>query len=87
MSPLVAYLSTAGCPFTGETFFVQGGVVKRVRSWEMAETVERKETWTVDALGDALGAGRPELARSSGIRKNAPSSVFRRSLRSSAAIP
>ena len=56
VSPLVAYLSTAGCPFTGETFFVQGGVVKRVRSWEMAETVERKETWTVDALGDALGA-------------------------------
>jgi NAD(P)-dependent dehydrogenase (short-subunit alcohol dehydrogenase family) len=54
VSPLVAYLSTADCPFTGETFFVQGGVVKRVRSWEMAETVERKEMWTVEALGEAL---------------------------------
>jgi NAD(P)-dependent dehydrogenase (short-subunit alcohol dehydrogenase family) len=56
VSPLVAYLSTADCPFTGETFFVQGGVVKRVRSWEMAETVERKEMWTVEALGEALTA-------------------------------
>ena len=26
----MAYLSTSDCPFTGETFFVQGGVVKRV---------------------------------------------------------
>ena len=59
MSPLVAYLSTAGCAFTGETFFVQGGVVKRVKSWEMAETIERKETWTVEALGEALDRRPP----------------------------
>ena len=56
VSPLVAYLSTAGCPFTGETFFVQGGVVKRVQSWTMAETVEQSEMWTVEALGEALSA-------------------------------
>jgi NAD(P)-dependent dehydrogenase (short-subunit alcohol dehydrogenase family) len=56
VSPLVAYLSTAGCPFTGETFFVQGGVVKRVQSWTMAETVEQAEMWTVEALGEALSA-------------------------------
>ena len=54
VSPLVAYLSTADCPFNGETFFVQGGVVKRVRSWEMAETIEQQATWTVDGLRDAL---------------------------------
>jgi NAD(P)-dependent dehydrogenase (short-subunit alcohol dehydrogenase family) len=54
VSPLVAYLSTADCPFTGETFFVQGGVVKRVETWAMAETFERHEMWTVDALRDAL---------------------------------
>ena len=59
VSPLVAYLSTAGCAFTGETFFVQGGVVKRVKSWEMAETIERKETWTVEALAEALTAALP----------------------------
>ena len=56
VSPLVAFLSTADCPFTGETFFVQGGVVKRVKSWEMGETIERHETWTVETLGEALTA-------------------------------
>ena len=54
VSPLVAYLSTTDCPFNGETFFVQGGVVKRVRSWEMAERFEQSTTWTVDGLRDAL---------------------------------
>jgi NAD(P)-dependent dehydrogenase (short-subunit alcohol dehydrogenase family) len=54
VSPLVAYLSTAACPFSGETFFVQGGVVKRVQSWTMAETVERPDMWTVAELADAL---------------------------------
>ena len=54
VSPLVAYLSTADCPFSGETFFVQGGVVKRVRSWSMAETVERPATWTVAELATEL---------------------------------
>jgi NAD(P)-dependent dehydrogenase (short-subunit alcohol dehydrogenase family) len=54
VSPLVAYLSTTDCPFNGETFFVQGGVVKRVRSWEMGERFERSTTWTVEELRDAL---------------------------------
>ncbi len=54
ISPLVAYLSTADCPFTGETFFAQGAVVKRVRSWEMAETVEQSEKWSVSQLAEAL---------------------------------
>ncbi len=54
ISPLVAYLSTADCAFTGETFFVQGGVVKRVQSWEMADTVEQPAKWSVADLADAL---------------------------------
>jgi NAD(P)-dependent dehydrogenase (short-subunit alcohol dehydrogenase family) len=54
VSPLVAYLSTTDCPFTGETFFVQGGVVKRVQPWTMAETVERADRWTIGELADAL---------------------------------
>jgi NAD(P)-dependent dehydrogenase (short-subunit alcohol dehydrogenase family) len=54
VSPLVCYLASADCAFTGETFFVQGRTVKRVRSWEMAETVESDERWTVEALGKAL---------------------------------
>jgi NAD(P)-dependent dehydrogenase (short-subunit alcohol dehydrogenase family) len=55
VSPLVAYLSTTDCPFTGETFFAQGGVVKRVRSWEMGDTVEQPSKWTVAELAAALG--------------------------------
>jgi len=35
-------------------FFTQGGVVKRVRSWEMGETVEQPAKWTVEDLADAL---------------------------------
>ena len=54
ISPLVAYLSTSSCAFTGETFFIQGGVVKRVRSWEMADTVEQPAKWSVADLADAL---------------------------------
>jgi NAD(P)-dependent dehydrogenase (short-subunit alcohol dehydrogenase family) len=54
ISPLVAYLSTADCPFSGETFFIQGGTVRRVQSWTMAETFEQHERWTVAGLQDAL---------------------------------
>lgn len=64
ISPLAAYLSSSGCAFTGETFFVQGGVVKRVESWAMAETVEQNEMWSVSELAEALapmGAARKNL--------------------------
>ncbi|HRD99829.1 MAG TPA: SDR family oxidoreductase [Ilumatobacteraceae bacterium] len=54
ISPLVAYLATAECAFTGETFFVQGGRVTRVDSWAMGDTVERDSRWTVSELADAL---------------------------------
>ncbi|MGA7757554.1 MAG: SDR family oxidoreductase [Ilumatobacteraceae bacterium] len=54
VSPLAAYLSTEGCRFSGETFFAQGGVVKRVRSWEMGDTVEQPAKWSVAELADAL---------------------------------
>jgi NAD(P)-dependent dehydrogenase (short-subunit alcohol dehydrogenase family) len=50
VSPFVAYLATADCPFTGETFFVQGGKVQRVRSWEFGETIEKGDRWTVSEL-------------------------------------
>ena len=54
ISPLVAYLSSEACAFTGETFFVQGGVVKRVESWAMAQTFERPGRWTVEELVEEL---------------------------------
>jgi NAD(P)-dependent dehydrogenase (short-subunit alcohol dehydrogenase family) len=54
ISPLVAYLATADCAFTGETFFVQGGTVRIVQSWTMAAGVERDDRWTVSELASAL---------------------------------
>ena len=50
VSPFVAYLATADCPFTGETFLVQGGTVQRVQSWTTAEKIEKDDRWTVDEL-------------------------------------
>jgi len=47
VSPMVAYLSTAGCSFTGETFFVAGGVIQRVQAWLLAESIDRDDRWTV----------------------------------------
>jgi NAD(P)-dependent dehydrogenase (short-subunit alcohol dehydrogenase family) len=63
VSPLVAYLSTEGCPFTGETFYVKGGVVKRVKSWEMADRIEKSGAWTVEELADTMApmAQRPPV--------------------------
>ena len=63
ISPLVAYLATADCPFTGETFFVQGGVVKRVQSWEMAETVEQQAEVDRRRASPRPSAARPADAR------------------------
>ena len=54
ISPLVAYLSTAGCSLSGETFLAQGGVVKRLDGWSISETLEQNEKWTVEALAEAL---------------------------------
>jgi NAD(P)-dependent dehydrogenase (short-subunit alcohol dehydrogenase family) len=55
VSPLVAYLASADCAFTGETFFVQGGQVKKFQSWTFADSVERDDRWTVSELAEALG--------------------------------
>lgn len=54
VSPLVVYLSSTACRFTGETFYSQGAVVQRVRSWEMAESVRNDTTWDVGDLAAAL---------------------------------
>jgi NAD(P)-dependent dehydrogenase (short-subunit alcohol dehydrogenase family) len=59
VSPLVAYLATSECPFNGETFFVQGGSVRLVRSWEFGDGIERGERWTVGGLNQALAPLAP----------------------------
>src|SRR4249919_2237106 len=54
ISPLVAYLATADCPFTGETFFVQGGNVTIIESWARGPEVNQDAKWTVPELTKAL---------------------------------
>ena len=50
VSPLVAYLATAGCDITGRTFFVQGGTVRVMEPWQLGDRIERDGRWTVDEL-------------------------------------
>lgn len=50
VSPFVAYLATADCPFTGETFMVQGGNVTRVQSWTPSHKIDKDDRWTVAEL-------------------------------------
>ncbi len=59
ISPLVAYLATSDCPFNGETFFVQGGTVKLVKTWEFGDGVEQNDRWTVAGLQGALSPLAP----------------------------
>jgi NAD(P)-dependent dehydrogenase (short-subunit alcohol dehydrogenase family) len=55
VSPMVAYLATADCPFTGETFFVSGGLVQRVQTWLLAERIEQSDRWTIEGLAARAG--------------------------------
>jgi NAD(P)-dependent dehydrogenase (short-subunit alcohol dehydrogenase family) len=56
VSPMVAYLATADCPFSGEVFVVFGGVVQRVQSWTLAEQVNKDGRWTVEELAAHAGS-------------------------------
>jgi NAD(P)-dependent dehydrogenase (short-subunit alcohol dehydrogenase family) len=73
ISPMIAYLATTDCPFTGETFFVQGDLVARYQPYILAETVTNHgQRWTVPRLveeapklmpGDDRRGGPSELGR------------------------
>jgi len=54
ISPLVAYLASADCVFTGETFLVSGGNVTLIESWARGQQVDRDAKWSVNELADAL---------------------------------
>jgi NAD(P)-dependent dehydrogenase (short-subunit alcohol dehydrogenase family) len=59
VSPLVAYLATADCPFNGQTFYVQGGTVRLMEPWRMGQGVEHAERWSIDGLREALAKLAP----------------------------
>ena len=55
VSPMVAYLCTADCTITGETFVVRAGRVQRVQTWTLAEAIEQDDRWTVAELARRAG--------------------------------
>ena len=57
VSPLVAYLATADCPFTGGVFHVGGDEVGLVQGWTMGDVITSPDgrRWTVDALAESAG--------------------------------
>ena len=54
VSPLVAYLATADCPFTGQVFAVHGGIVGLYRGWTVAERAEKDQRWEIAELRAAM---------------------------------
>jgi len=54
VSPLVAYLASAGCPLTGQVLFVQGGQVRVFQNWTMTATLEKDDRWTVEELAKEM---------------------------------
>jgi NAD(P)-dependent dehydrogenase (short-subunit alcohol dehydrogenase family) len=61
VSPFVAYLCTADCPITGETFVVRGGHVQRVQTWTLAEAIDQDDRWTVAELARRAGELRSRI--------------------------
>ena len=56
VSPLVAYLATEDCPYTGGIFHVFGGQVAVFHGWELGEVLDAGRRWTVEELRQALPA-------------------------------
>jgi NAD(P)-dependent dehydrogenase (short-subunit alcohol dehydrogenase family) len=54
ISPLVATLAMEDCEATGQTFFVQGGTVRKFQNWTMTTTLEKDDRWSVSELAAQL---------------------------------
>jgi NAD(P)-dependent dehydrogenase (short-subunit alcohol dehydrogenase family) len=55
VSPLVAYLCTAGCTITGKLFAVQGGLVQELEGWRGGKSYETTGPWSVATVRERLG--------------------------------
>jgi len=65
VSPLIAYLGTEDCPFTGGVFHVGGSQVGLYVNWTLPNRIQGEGRWTVEGLAAAAPAlleGRPALA-------------------------
>jgi NAD(P)-dependent dehydrogenase (short-subunit alcohol dehydrogenase family) len=56
VSPLVAWLVSAGCPATGKVFYVKGGEVRQFLPWHYGKQLDGGDRWTADELADAMSA-------------------------------
>ena len=54
ISPLVAYLATPDCPFTGQVFSVYGNGVGIYQGWSIAEDLDTQDIATVAELATAM---------------------------------
>ncbi|MDX6525858.1 MAG: hypothetical protein QOI43_1369 [Gaiellales bacterium] len=60
ISPLVAYLATAGCPVTGKVFAVQGGSIQELSGWSAVAEIETEGPWRIEDIAERLaGASAP----------------------------
>jgi NAD(P)-dependent dehydrogenase (short-subunit alcohol dehydrogenase family) len=61
VSPIVVYLAGGSCPFNGETFYVQGGTVRRLEPWSLVgESIEHPSRWPLNELDRAMATFRPD---------------------------
>src|SRR5699024_7038033 len=54
VSPLVAWLLSAGCEETGSVFYAKGGEIRKYRPWDFEWTIDNGERWSVEAVGEAI---------------------------------
>lgn len=56
VSPMVAYLCSDECDFTGQTYLVSGGLIQKFVPWSLSETerLERESKWTPSEIAEAL---------------------------------
>jgi NAD(P)-dependent dehydrogenase (short-subunit alcohol dehydrogenase family) len=60
ISPLVAYLATAGCPITGKVYAVQGGSIQELSGWGAVAEIETEGPWRIQDIAERLaGAEAP----------------------------
>jgi len=56
VSPLVAYLCSAGCRITGKLFAVQGGLIQELDGWRGGTSYETSGPWSVATVQARLEA-------------------------------
>ncbi len=72
VSPLVAYLATAGCPLNGAVFHVGGSEIGLMRGWDLEELLTTEGRWTLPDLETAM---KPIADRAAGRAASSPLSI------------